>query len=357
MSETLIYRRFKMRHVNVRSALAVACVLLPAVAAAASAAETVTVCVPESLAARLADLGKAHPSLRLVSAKEAPDLVRRAPECDALVGLYGEAVGEVVRAGSKLRWVQVGSAGVKGYVSVPELRDSDIVLTNFKIYQGPEIADHAFGLLLNLTRDIKFFGEQMSTGWKRSPRLPMIELRGRTALVIGLGGIGTQVAQRAAAFEMRVLAVDPKDMPLHRDVAYVGKPDELDRLLPEADVVFSCAPWTPETEGLLGPEQFELMKEGVYVVNVSRGAIVDTDALVAALRSGKAAGAGLDVTHPEPLPADHPLWKMPNVIITPHVAGRSDRSGERQRELFRDNIARFVEGQPLRNIVDKTRGY
>jgi phosphoglycerate dehydrogenase-like enzyme len=197
----------------------------------------------------------------------------------------------------------------------------------------------------------------MGRGWERRSRLPLIELRGRTALVIGVGGIGTQVAQRAVAFGMRVLAVDPVDVPLHRDLTYVGKPDELDVILPDADVVFSCVPRTPRTEGMLGKPQFDLMKDGAYVINVSRGAIIDTDALVAALRSGKLAGAGLDVTDPEPLPSDHPLWKMDNVIITPHVAGQSDRIGERWTRLFRDNIVRFVTGQPLRNVVDKQLGY
>jgi phosphoglycerate dehydrogenase-like enzyme len=185
----------------------------------------------------------------------------------------------------------------------------------------------------------------------------MIELRGRTALVIGVGGIGTQVAQRAAAFGMRVFAVDPKDAPLHRDLTYVGKPDELDVLLPEADVVFSCVPRTPRTEGMLGRAQFDAMKKGAYVINVSRGAIIDTDALVAALLSGKLAGAGLDVTDPEPLPNGHALWKMDNVIITPHVAGQSDRIGERRMRLYRENIVRFVTGKPLRNVVDKQLGY
>ena len=338
--------------------VAVASVLLVFVAGSgARAADALTVCVPASLAKEMADLERNHPSLRLLSAEEPAGLVARAAECDGVIGLGGAAVADMVRAGRRLRWVQVGSAGVEAYVSVPELRDSPVVLTNAQIIQGPEIADHAFALLLSLTRDIKHFGERMGKGWERRSRLPMIELTGRTALVIGLGGIGTQVAQRAAAFGMRVLAVDLVDVPMHRDVAYVGKPDELDALLPEADVVFSCVPRTPRSEKMLGERQFEAMKKGAYVINVSRGAIVDTGALVAALRSGRLAGAGLDVTDPEPLPDDHPLWTMPNVVITPHVAGQSDRIGERRLKLFRDNVERFVTGRPLRNVVDKTLGY
>ncbi len=341
-----------------RHAGSLAVLLLVAFVGGAVAQDTVTVCVPGSLAADLADLPERNPNLRLVSGDTAADLVARAGECDGLVGLWGEDVADVVRAGKKLRWVQVGSAGVEGYVSVPELRDSEIVLTNAQIIQGPEIADHAFGLLLALTRDIKFFGEQMAQGaWARRARLPLIELRGRSALIIGLGGIGTQVAQRAAAFGMRVLAVDPVDKPLHRDVEYVGTPDELDALLSEADVVFSCVPRTPRSEKMLGHAQFDAMKEGVYIINVSRGAIIDTDVLLAALGSGKVAGAGLDVTDPEPLPHDHPLWKLPNVIISPHVAGGSDRIAQRRLELFRENVERFATGRPLRNVVDKQLGY
>ena len=197
----------------------------------------------------------------------------------------------------------------------------------------------------------------MEPGCAQRGRLPMIELRHKTMLIIGLGGIGSQVAQRAAAFGMRVLGVDPKDIPLSRDVEEVVVPDQLHRVLPEADVVVSCVPHTPASEGMLGPAEFAAMKEGVYVVNVSRGKVIQTGALLAALRSGKVRAAGLDVTDPEPLPAGHPLWKMDNVIITPHVATRSDRSGERLANLIRDNIERFVTGRPLRHVVDKASGY
>src|SRR5690606_27024466 len=192
---------------------------------------------------------------------------------------------------------------------------------------GPEIADHAFALLLHLTRNIAAYrkaqDEKSWTGAANAP-MPLIELRGRTMLVIGYGGIGTQVAERAAAFGMTVLAVDEKDVPLTRTLTYCGKPDELHTLLPKADVVVNCVPHTPASEGMLNAESFAAMKKGTYFINVSRGKVVDTAALVAALREGKLAGAGLDVVDPEPLPADSPLWQMPNVIITPHVAGVSD---------------------------------
>jgi phosphoglycerate dehydrogenase-like enzyme len=321
-----------------------------------AAEETIRILVPSYFAGELADVGKGYPGLEIVIA--APDEVStKIIGCDAAVGVWHRLSESLLPGIDNLRWIQSASAGVEGFLRFAEIANSDVVLTNAKIIQGPEIADHAMALLLNLTRDIKGFNERMGSEWKRESRLPMIELRGKTMLVIGLGGIGTQVTERAAAFGMRVLAIDPKDIPYTRNVEYVGKPDELDALIPQADVVVSCVPRTPDSEGMLGPRQFELMKNGVYVINVSRGAIVDTDALLAALRSGRVAGAGLDVTHPEPLPLDHPLWKMPNVTITPHVAGQSDGVGPRRIELFRDNIERFMQGLPLRNVVDKGKGY
>jgi len=308
--------------------------------------------MPQFFVDALADLEGEHDNLRLARIDE--DL--NPGDCDGLIAGY-RGIGDFLVADSKLRWIQSNSAGVEGFLAIPDLRDSDIVLTNAKIIQGPEIADHAFALLLNFTRNIKAFNAQMPEGWNTRRELPMIELSGKTAVVIGLGGIGTQIAQRAAAFGMTVIGVDPKDIPIHRDVAYVGKPDELDDLLPQADVVFSAVPHTPASEGMFGVRQFELMKQDVYFINISRGKVVDTDALVAALESGKVRAAGLDVTDPEPLPADHVLWTMSNVTITPHLATISDRLEERRTKLLRDNITRFATGRPLRNVVDKQAGY
>ncbi len=324
--------------------------LIISLASAPVAAQTV--CMPTFFMDALADLGEEHENLSLAGVDDDLD----PSDCDGLIAGY-RGIENFLVADGKLRWIQSNSAGVEGFLEIPDLRDSDIVLTNAKIIQGPEIADHAFALLLNFTRNIKAFNAQMPEGWNRNQELPMIELRGKTALVIGLGGIGTQIAQRAAAFGMTVIAVDPKDIPIHRDVAYVGKPDELDDLLPRADVVFSSVPHTPATEGLIGARQFELMKQDVYFINISRGKIVDTGALVAALESGKVRAAGLDVTDPEPLPADHPLWTMSNVTITPHLATISDRLEERRMQLLRDNVTRFATGRPLRNVIDKQAGY
>lgn len=270
--------------------------------------------------------------------------------------IFGTITPELFRAAKKLRWVQVYSAGVESY-RFPEFVKSDVALTNCKILQGPNIADHAFALLLSLTRDLHRIIPNLKTGeWTRGQHRP-IELRGKTAVIVGLGGIGTQIAQRAHAFDMKVIGIDPKDIPFMYFVSKVVPPDRLETVLPEADVVFMSAPLTPLTEGMFGAKQFSLMKKNSYFIAVSRGKLYNSDALLQAIESKHLAGAGLDVTNPEPLPKDHPLWQCPNVIITPHIAGQSDGVQARRMAVLLENIARFAKGEPLINVVDKERGY
>jgi phosphoglycerate dehydrogenase-like enzyme len=295
------------------------------------------------------ELQQAVPGARLVSVSR-DDLAREAADADAVLGGLNAAA---FRAATRLKWVQTYSAGVEGQL-FPEFRNSNVTLTNAKIIQGPEIADHAMALLLGLTRSL--YQTIPARAWTRGQHQP-IELHGRTAVIVGAGGIGMQIAQRAHAFGMRVIGVDPKDISYTYFISKSVPPDSLDAVLPEADVVFLSAPLTPQTQSMMGPKQFDLMKPGSYFVAVSRGRLYDTDALVEALTSKRLAGAGLDVTNPEPLPPDHPLWKFDNVLITPHLAGTSDRIQQRRMELLKDNLRRFVAGQPLRNIVDKQAGY
>lgn len=303
----------------------------------------------------LQELRAVAPRARIV-AVERDSLMREIADADAIIGTISP---ELVRAGKKLQWVQIGSAGVERYLhlSEPDLRDSDITLTNAKIIQGPEIADHAFALLLTITRGItRTMPAQMKGQWQRD-RSGLVELNGKTAVVVGVGGIGTQIAVRAKAFGMRVIGVEPKDLPYAPYLDHVVKPDRIDEVITEADVLFMAAPHTPESDKMIGPRQFESMKQGAYFVAVSRGRTYDMDALVKALDSKRLAGAGVDVTDPEPLPDGHPLWEFPNVVITPHIAGGSDQIGRRRMELYKENVRRFVNGEPLLNVVDKQRGY
>lgn len=298
------------------------------------------------------ELQSVTPEASIVAAGES-DALQKIADADAI---FGTITPELFRAATKLQWVQIYSAGVEHYL-FPEFAGSAVVLTNCKIIQGPEIADHAMALLLSLTRDLyKTIPARTSEEWSRGRHDP-IELRGKTAVIIGVGGIGSQIAQRAHAFGMNVIGVDPKEMPLNPYVSRMVFPDRLDSVLPLAHVVFVSAPLTPQSQGMVGARQFERMRKGAYFIAVSRGKLYDTQALVKALDSRHLAGAGLDVTNPEPLPKGHSLWKFENVVITPHIAGQSDGIAERRMTLIKENIARFVKGEPLENVVDKKKGY
>jgi len=304
---------------------------------------------------RVAELRAVAPDANIVTPSR-DELAAEVADADAVIG---NIPIDLIPRAKKLQWLQTFSAGVDNIL--PEstvLRDSDIVLTNGKIIQGPEIADHAFALLLGLTRQIPRFVAAKERGeYMRGASDGLTELMDRTALVIGLGGIGTQVAVRAKAFGMTVIGVDPKDIPLAPHLDRIIQPDRIDSVLPGADVIFVCAPHTPESNKMLGPSQFDLMKQGAYFIAVSRGGLYDMNALVRALDSQKLSGAGLDVYDPEPLPEGHALWKFPNVILTPHIAGRSDLEWGRRMDLYKDNLRRFLNGEPLRNVVDKQKGY
>jgi phosphoglycerate dehydrogenase-like enzyme len=308
--------------------------------------------------ADLVEMGRTTPNVRVIAGVSRDEALRLAPQVHGIDGRYCSS--EFLQAAPELRWVQSSSAGVERYLAVPELRSNErIVLTNMRAVHGPTIADHAFAMLLVLTRDLRYYVDPAHRGtWNRdgSGAQP-IALEGRTLLVVGLGGIGSEVARRGRGFGMRVLATRRSDTRPPPYVDRQGRPDELLELLPEADVVALCVPLTDETLGMIGARELEAFKPGAYLVNVGRGRLVDTEALLQALKDGRLAGACLDVTDPEPLPPDHPLWEMPNVVITPHMSGRSALTRDRWRALYRENLRRFGAGEPLLNVVDKQAGY
>lgn len=329
---------------------------LLALGACVLSAQTKKILISNADPAVLKELQTAPGDLKLVTVT--PETVmNEIKDADAFIG---EIKPDQVRAGKNLKWVQVMSAGVERVLHLSggnDLRDSQIVLTNNQIVQGPEIADHALAMLLTLSRGIHtFIAHRQQELWQARP-YPGIELSGRTAVVIGVGGIGSQIALRASAFGMEVIGVDPEDIPFSPFLKKVVKPDQIDQVLPMADVVFVSAPHTPASHKMLGPKQFELMKANSYFIAVSRGGLYDLGALVKALDSRRLAGAGVDVTDPEPLPKGHPLWKFDNAIITPHIAGRSDKDRARMVSTIKENMRRFAEGKPLLNVVDKQKGY
>jgi D-2-hydroxyacid dehydrogenase (NADP+) len=301
--------------------------------------------------AQLEELRQAAPTLSVVSATQ-QDAAAKLADAD---GAVGTVPLQAIKAAPNLKWVQTQSAGVEHYA--PELRGRSVTLTNCKIIQGPNIADHAMALLLMMTRELAQSKAAMAREeWDRSNLNP-VELNGKTAVIIGVGGIGMQIAQRAFAFGMTVIGVDPKEISYTYFLKQVVQPDQLDTVLPQADVLFVSAPLTEKSRHMVSSRQFGLLKKGAYFVAVSRGELYDTGALVKALDEKRLSGAGLDVTDPEPLPKGHPLWKFNNVIITPHDAGQGDVVGVRRMDLYKENLRRFAKGEPLLNVVDKDKGY
>lgn len=300
---------------------------------------------------QIRELRAVAPGAQIVSANGA-DAAAQLADAEAIIEPPNSRVFEQA---PKLRWVQTNSAGIERFVG--GLRNRPVTLTNCRIIQGPNIADHAMALLLGLTRGIPRSVAMMANEeWGRG-QTRLVELSGKTAVIVGVGGIGMQIAQRAHAFGMTVIGVDLRDVPYTYFLKKVVRPDRLDEVLPEADVLFVAAPLTPETKGMIGERQFNLMKRDGFFVAVSRGGLYQTPALLKALDAKHLAGAGLDVTDPEPLPKGHPLWKFDNVIITPHSAGGSDGVGARRMALYKENLRRFVAGEPLLHVVDKEKGY
>lgn len=307
--------------------------------------------------ARLAGFQQVAPGVEFVAAKDEAAALALIADADALIGFCEP---ELVAAGQRLRWIQLFTAGAGPCSAIPGVRERDIVVTNMQRISGPEIAEHSLAMLLAFTRGLNaWLPRQRKAEWDQDafPMEKMWELKGRTMLVVGLGGIGTELAERASGLGMRVIATRASVAEKPPFVAHVGRPDELLRLAGEADVVVNCTPLLPSTTSLFDARFFSAMKPGGYFINVGRGKSVVQDDLVAALKSGQLAGAGLDVTEPEPLPADHPLWQLPNVIITPHVAATSDRVFARVFLLAQENTRRYVTGDRLLSVVDTARGY
>jgi len=280
---------------------------------------------------------------------------------EAIVGadvLLGRIDADLLARAKRLKWVHATTAGADAYL-FPEMMDAPVILSGDKGLVGSHLADTAFGLLLAITRRIAVAILDGPQSWDHrvAYRMEEFELEGLTMGIVGFGGTGRAIAQRAAGFDMRCIAVDAYDVPNSPQVAEVWGMDRLEELLRQSDIVASGLPLTPTTDRIFNDATFAQFKPGAIFVNVTRGEICDSDALVRAITSGHLGGAGLDVAHEEPLSPDHALWTTPNVVMTPHTAGASQLRLGRNLDRFCRNITLFREGAPLEGIIDKKAGF
>jgi phosphoglycerate dehydrogenase-like enzyme len=273
--------------------------------------------------------------------------------------LIGWCFPDLLTKAPKLRWVHHLTVGIDACNMSPAFVDAPFLISNNKRNTGPAMAEHGMAMLLMLTRNLQHFRDQQNEQlWLRKPGTsPMIEISGKTMLVVGLGGIGTEVARRASALGMRVIATRNSSREGPEYVDYVGLADELLTLSRQAQVVVNTLPLTKQTLGIFNAEFFASLPKNSYFISLGRGKHTNTEALLTALENGTLAGAGLDVTDPEPLPKDHKLWAMKNVIITPHISSATDSDTSMRWIVARENLRRYIRGEPLLNEVDKQKGY
>ena len=319
---------------------------------------------------RLAKIVEAAGPMVVANPADKAEAVREIADAEAF---YGKITPELLAAATRLQWVQTLTASLEHYM-FPELVEHPCRLSNMRGLYSDVIASQVFGYLVCFARNLHHYirqqgearweavgGEAARTGIATGPVVQSaidrahMHLQDATLGIVGLGEIGLEVARYAAAFRMRVLAVDPLEKPTPEGVEAVWPIERLPDLLAQSDFFVVAAPHTPETEKMFRRPQFQQMKRTGYFINIGRGATVDLADLTAALEAGEIAGAALDVFETEPLPSSHPLWKMENVIITPHIAGLAPRIAERHLDVLLENVRRFAHGERLKNVVNKAK--
>ncbi len=297
-------------------------------------------------------LQEAMPSVDVVIAETDSDAEGAIARADAVFGTLPAAL--LARA-AKLRWLQAPQAAPPAGYYHDALIAHPVIVTNFRGIFDDHIGAHIMSFVLAFARGLDtYIPQQTRREWRKPPEdTGIVALPGATALIVGLGGIGAEAARLAAAFGMTVIGTDARREQAPPGVAEMHRPDALDALLPRADFVILTVPHTPATEGLMNRARFQRMKPTAFFINIGRGMTTRLDDLVAALRAGEIAGAALDVYEQEPLPAGHPLWTMPRVLLTPHMAGYGPHLNERRFQIILDNARALSKDEPLRNVVDK----
>jgi phosphoglycerate dehydrogenase-like enzyme len=297
-------------------------------------------------------LAKAMPEVRVVIAEDQATAEREIVDAEAA---FGWLPRELLAKAKRLRWLQAPQAAPAAGYYYPEMIEHALSVTNFREIFNDHISTHIMAFVLAFARGLHvFIPQQLRREWKKTrENTGVVHLPEATALIVGVGGIGAETARLAAAFGMTVLATDARRTSAPPGVTELHKPEALDELLPRADFVILTVPHTPATEGFMHRARFQRMKRSAFFINIGRGMTTKLDDLVAALNAGEIAGAALDVFEQEPLPAEHPLWTMPNVLLTPHTAGWGPYLDDRRYQIMSDNCRAFLDGKPLRNVVDK----
>ncbi|MBM3219692.1 MAG: D-2-hydroxyacid dehydrogenase [Candidatus Rokubacteria bacterium] len=302
-------------------------------------------------------LTQAVPQLTIVVAETETDAARAIGDADAAFGTMPDTL---LAKAARLRWLQAPQAAPPAGYYTPDLVRHPVTVTNFREIYNDTIGAHIMAFVLAFARGFHlYFPRQLRREWRQESgeESGVIHLPEATALIVGVGGIGAEAARLMEAFGMHVTGVDARRRDAPPGVRKLDGPDALDALLPLADFVVLTVPHTPATEGFMDRARFRRMKRSGFFINIGRGRTTRLDDLVEALRAGEIAGAGLDVFEQEPLPADHPLWTTPGVLLTPHVAGHGPYLDERRFEIILDNARRFLGNQPLRNVVDKANWF
>ncbi|MCC7372808.1 MAG: D-2-hydroxyacid dehydrogenase [Chloroflexi bacterium] len=296
------------------------------------------------------------PEYEVVAPETLDEARRELADADAA---YGWIPPDLLPLAGRLQWLQNPDAGpVPGYF-YPAMTDHPVIIANPRGIYNDHISQHILMFVLALAQGVPYWMEaQRQKTWNPSARPhPAVDLTEATALIYGVGGIGQEAARRLQVFGTKIVGVDPRWEHEAPGVERHG-PADLDSVLPRADFVISTTPHTPETEGVWNASRFALMKPTAYFINIGRGKTTRLDDLTAAVRDGVIAGCGLDVYEIEPLPADHELWTLPNVMLTPHIAVHdAENLPERRYQILLENARRFAAGQPLKNIVDKAAWY
>ncbi|WP_320128661.1 D-2-hydroxyacid dehydrogenase [uncultured Sphaerochaeta sp.] len=297
---------------------------------------------------QVAKLTSDYPQCTFTVTDDTQVTVEQLEAAEVIVGFVKQ---EFIKKAKNLAWLHLSSIGVDKHIDKSIYCNPNILLTNSAGTYGKSISDHILGFMIALSRNFPFFQANQSKAlWCKKDAAK--DLFGSSVCIIGLGDVGMELSRKLKALDMYVIAVKRTITEKPSFIDELHTTDELDLVLPKADFVVLCLATTPETVNLMNRNRLKSMKKDAYFINIGRGTLVDQEALYDCLSHKEIAGAAIDVTTPEPLPEDSPLWKLDNLIITPHCAGKSPSTGKRHFQIFHDELGRYLNGERLKNLID-----